>query len=83
MCVLTVLTQMCISLATSAVLSMSDRCRSRLPLAFGERLGRHNRGLFRGALPGRALIMAQGRCEQAPVGMSQFGVTPPCRRGGG
>ena len=40
-----------------------------LPLAFAERLGRQDGALIWGASRSRELIAAQGRAEQAPVGM--------------
>jgi hypothetical protein len=55
------------------------RMSQHVSLACGERLNEQNRGLLRGALRGRELIGAQGRCEQAPVGVGQFGVAPQCR----
>jgi hypothetical protein len=49
------------------------------PLALGERLdGRHG-GPFRRTRRGGGLVLAQDRCEQAPVGAGQFRVTPQQR----
>ena len=78
-CVLTVFTEMCISLATSAELSRPDRCRStscsRSVSDSAAMMGTWS-GAPRG---GRELVVAWGRGEQAPVGAGQFGVTPQHR----
>jgi hypothetical protein len=71
---LTVLTEMYISLATSAVFSMPDTCTSTSRSPLGERLDYQDRLLIAGWCRNRELAGAEGRAKQAPVVVGQFGV---------
>ena len=74
-CVFTVLTEMYISLATSAVFSMPDTSCSTSRSRSVSGSTNQNRDLIRGTRASRALLVAQGRGEYAPVGVNQFRVT--------
>ena len=74
---MTVFTEMYISLATSAVLSMPGHVAEHLALTFAERYDHHRRRLRRPALAGRRHAEAdQAGLEQLPVRAGQFRVTP-------
>jgi len=70
---LTVLMEMYISLATSAVQHARD-VPEHLPFAFGEWLDRQCRGLIWAGWRGRRLGWALSRGEEAPVGVGEHGV---------